>query len=178
MTPMKIKDPRQSLALALILLGVLFRALPHPDNFTPTTALVLFAGVTLGGWLAYAVPFAIMAVSDLWIGFHPLFWIIWPAFALIAWAGQKLRGKEGALSLFFASLGASVFFFAVSNLGVFLFEGMYPKTWAGLVECFVMALPFFRNSLASDLLYTGFAFGIYGWVSRRSISKEQAGRVF
>jgi hypothetical protein len=162
-----MNDTRQGLALALIFLGVLFRAMPHPDNFTPTTALVLFAGAALGGWLAYAVPLVIMAASDLFIGLHPLFWLTWPSFVLITWAGQKLKGKEGAAPLFFASFGASVFFFVVSNLGVFLFEGMYPKTWAGLTDCFTMALPFFRNSLLSDLLYTAFAFGLYGWASRR-----------
>ena len=155
------------LALALISLGVLCRVLPHPDNVTPTTALALFAGVTLSPALAFTVPLLVMMASDLFIGFHPLFWLIWPTFALVTWIGHSIREGEGVLPLALASFGSSVLFFAVSNMGVFLFEAMYPKTWAGFIQCFTMALPFFRNSLIGDLAYTIAAFTLYAMAVRR-----------
>ncbi len=161
-------------ALALIALGVLFRVLPHPDNVTPTAALALFAGVTLSPALAFTVPLLVMMASDIFIGFHPLFWLVWPTFALVTWIGQSLRGKEGALPILLASFGSSALFFAVSNLGVFLFEKMYPLTWAGLVECFTMALPFFRNSLIGDLAYTAAAFTLFAMAARRLRTAQQA----
>ncbi len=154
------------IALALIALGVLCRVLPHPDNVTPTAALALFAGATLSPALAFTVPLIIMMASDLFIGFHPLFWLVWPTFALVTWIGQAVREREGALPIVLASFGSSVLFFAVSNLGVFLFEKMYPKTWTGFVECFTMALPFFRNSLIGDLTYTAVAFTLFALAVR------------
>ncbi len=161
-------------ALALIALGVLCRVLPHPDNVTPTAALALFAGATLSPALAFTVPLIIMMASDLFIGFHPLFWLVWPTFALVTWIGQSVREKKGALPLLLALFGSSFLFFVVSNLGVFLFEHMYPKTWAGFVECFTMALPFFRNSLIGDLSYTLVAFTLYALAASRLRTIPQA----
>ena len=31
---------------------------------------------------------------------------------------------------------------------------MYPKTAAGLVACYIAAIPFFQRTLASDMIYT------------------------
>jgi hypothetical protein len=36
---------------------------------------------------------------------------------------------------------------------------MYPKTAAGLLACYIAAIPFFRNMLVGDLLYTAILFG-------------------
>ena len=162
------------LALVLIALGVAFRLGPHPENFTPTAAIALFAGVTLPAGLALTVPLAVMAVTDLWKGAHSLFWLVWIAFFIVCWAGVQLRGKTGAWTLALASLGSSIFFFLVTNLGVFVFQDMYPKTGAGLVECFVMALPFLRNSILADLTFTAVLFSIYSFArSHRTIRVTQ-----
>lgn len=158
----------RSIALALVALGVVFRLAPHPENVTPVAAIALFSGVTLSPALAFTVPVAVMMATDLFIGWHPLFWLVWPAFLLVTWIGQRVRGKEGALPVALASFGGSVLFFAVTNLGVFFFEKMYPKTWAGLVECFAMALPFFRNSLIGDLVWTAVFFSLFE-LARRGI---------
>jgi hypothetical protein len=61
-----------------------------------------------------------------------------------------------------AAGGASLAFFVISNLGVFLVGGLYPMSWSGLVECFVMALPFWRSSLMADL---GFGVPALIWVA-------------
>ena len=47
----------------------------------------------------------------------------------------------------------------LTNFGVWLIGGLYPRAWAGLVDCFVAAIPFFRNTLMSDLLYSALLFG-------------------
>lgn len=167
------KNPsEQALALALVALGVFSRLAPHPDNVTPTAAIALFSGVALSGPLAFTVPLLVMAASDLFIGWHGLFWLVWPAFLLVTWLGQAVRGRSGALTVLWASFGGSVLFFILSNLGVFLFENMYPKSWAGLAECFEMALPFFRNSLIGDLAYSAALFSLFE-LSRRGIRALQ-----
>ena len=48
---------------------------------------------------------------------------------------------------------SSVIFFIVSNFGVWILG--YPKTWEGFIKCYTVAIPFFRNSLAGDLVYSG-----------------------
>jgi len=37
---------------------------------------------------------------------------------------------------------------------------MYPKTLAGLMTCYTLALPFFQPSLLGDLLFTAGMFGV------------------
>jgi hypothetical protein len=47
----------------------------------------------------------------------------------------------------------------VTNFGVWALASWYPKTWAGLVACYVAAIPFFRNTLLGDAVYTAALFG-------------------
>ena len=51
-------------------------------------------------------------------------------------------------------------FFLVSNFATWLFQNMYPKTLAGLVQCYTLAIPFFRGTFASDLIYTPILFSV------------------
>jgi len=59
------------------------------------------------------------------------------------------------------AIGSAVIFFVVSNFGVWLQGHMYPLTWAGLVHCYELALPFFRNTFYGDFLYSWVLFGVY-----------------
>jgi hypothetical protein len=67
-----------------------------------------------------------------------------------------------------AALSSSMVFFVFSNLGVWLFAGLYPLTWAGLVECYVLAIPFFTNTLTSTVLGSAVLFGAHSLVILRS----------
>ena len=53
-----------------------------------------------------------------------------------------------------------VSFFLLSNFAVWAFGTMYPHNWSGLIQCYTMAIPFFRNTFASDLILTPLAFSI------------------
>jgi hypothetical protein len=44
---------------------------------------------------------------------------------------------------------------------------MYPKTVAGLGMCYTAGLPFFTNTVASDLLYSTILFGVYQFAARK-----------
>lgn len=165
------------IALALIALGVLFRVLPHPDNFTPTMAIALFSGAVLAPSLAFSVPLVLMMASDLYIGLHPLFWLVWGSFLVVVLMGTRLRQRTTYGRMGLATLSGSLFFFVTTNLGVFLFEGMYPRTWQGLTECFVMAVPFFKNSLAGDVFFTCTFFAIFAaarWVRQPKVSASSS----
>lgn len=170
----KLKNVDILIALALILLAFAYRLLPHPQNVTPVAAAAIFAGAVLPAGLALTVPVLAMIASDILIGPHGLFWLTWTAFAatvfLGMWAGKKLGGFRVAA----ASVAGSTFYFVATNLGVFLFENMYPRTWAGLAECFEMALPFYRNTVLGDLIFCGALFGIYALASSRRTAASAA----
>ena len=151
----------QALALLLIACGVFFRVLPHADNFTPTMAIAFFSGAVLPPSLALTVPVLVMMASDLLIGLHDLFWLVWVSFLLVVLIGVWVRNHANVWSVAAGTLASSALFFFLTNFGVFLFENMYPKSWEGFVQCYTMALPFFRNSLASDLLYTFSLFSLF-----------------
>ena len=64
-----------SVFVALIVAGVLIRlAFEHLPNFAPVAALAMFSGYYFRRWtVALCVPFAVMMVSDWFIGgYHPV----------------------------------------------------------------------------------------------------------
>ena len=157
----------------LIALGVLARLLPHPHNVTPLTAMALFGGAYLSRRWGILLPLAIVVLSDLVLGFHDVMAFTWGAFALIGLAGWWLRRQPRAGRVVFASVAGSTMFFLVTNFGVWLLgdQGtMYPKTLEGLWTCYIAALPFFRNALLGDVVYTSSFFGLYAWMTSRRLS--------
>jgi hypothetical protein len=177
-------------AIALILVAVLTRLglnlLPvPPHNFSPITAIGLFGAATLGRrWLAFAVPFAALFLSDLFINnviypaYFPGFtWItslwVYAAFALVMLTGRMLlSGKNTAGKVVVASLSASVVFFLASNLSTFFETPLYPKTAEGLLLCYTAGLPFFGNTILGDLFFSVTLFGAWQWVAARQRTLE------
>ena len=141
---------KKNLIIAIIMLAaVLTRLVPHLPNFTPVTAIALFGGLYISNKiLAYALPLTIMFISDIFLGFSSITLFVYSGFMLVTLIGT-LRKKSNILTIFMGSLS----FFIVTNFGVWLLG--YPKTWTGLVECYTLALPFFRNSLLGDFFYSG-----------------------
>ena len=141
---------KKNLIIAIIMLAaVLTRLVPHLPNFTPVTAIALFGGLYISNKiLAYALPLTIMFISDIFLGFSSITLFVYVGFMLVTLIGT-LRKKPNILTIFMGSLS----FFIVTNFGVWLLG--YPKTWTGLVECYTLALPFFRNSLLGDFFYSG-----------------------
>lgn len=144
----------------IILAAVASRLIPHPSNFSPIAALALFGGAQFADKrLAFIVPLAAMLLSDLVLGFHALIPVVYGSFALIVCLGFWVRRNQNIWRLGSAALFGAVLFFVVTNLGVWLLGSFYPKTGAGLMECYVAAIPYFKNTLLSDLFYTALLFG-------------------
>lgn len=155
---MKIK---LAIGLALITFAVTFRLVPHPENFAPIAALAIFAGAILPARWALTLPLAAIIVSDLLIGLHSTIFFTWGSFVAIAWLSSRYMKKLKPLTIGFASLGASTFFYLVSNFGVWLDGRLYPPTVEGLISCYYNALPFFKNTLLGDMFYTAVIFSAY-----------------
>ena len=157
------------LGTSLILLAIVTRFLPHPPNFAPVTAVALFGGVYFTNKrFAMLIPFVIMLLSDLVLGFHNTMFFVYASFALMVSAGFWLKNHLTVTNTVITAVGGSVLFFIVSNLGVWLTSGgFYPMNATGLLECYTAALPFFQNTLLGDLVYTGAIFGAFEFAKRR-----------
>lgn len=159
---------------AMILLAVATRLLYHfqpglvPPNFSPVEAVALFGGAYFADRrLALLVPLAAMALSDLVIGFHGLLWLVYACVAVSTVLGFGLRGKVGIARVAAYSVIGSTLFFFVTNFGVWFGSSMYPQSWAGLVECYVAAIPFYKNTLAGTLFYAALMFGGFALLRAR-----------
>ncbi len=167
--------PRFWLMVGLVFGAALLRLLPHPPNFTPIAAIALFAGAHFERkrW-AFAVPLAAMALSDAVLqvlfgwGFHSGMPVVYGSFALIVCLGFLLRSRRTALlPVAGTALASAVLFYLTTNFAVWAASGMYPRTLAGLVTCYVAAIPFFGPTVASDLFYCAVLFGAFAWAERR-----------
>ncbi|MDO8265520.1 MAG: hypothetical protein Q7T41_01090 [Candidatus Saccharibacteria bacterium] len=152
-----------AIALTLIALAVVSRIMPHPANFAPIAAVALFSGAILPRKLAISVPLLAMIISDLFIGLHPLIMFTWGTFALIAFLSSAKFRRVTPLAVVGSSAGASVLFYLVTNFGVWMEGRLYAQTFSGLVQCYYNALPFFRNTLLGDVIFTSALFGIYAF---------------
>ena len=155
------------LAIALVVIGVLSRGIVHLPNFTPVIAIALFSGMYLSKKQSLTVPVILFVISDLFVGLHSLVLFTWGGVVLIALLGRYFRNRASVKNIVCASLMSAVIFFVVSNFGVWLVVNAYPKTIFGLMECYAMGIPYFKNTLISTGLYTLVIFGGYNYLVLR-----------
>jgi hypothetical protein len=149
------------LLFGLLALDVVVRVLPNPLNFSSVAASALFAGAVIGRPLALAVPLAALALSDCVLGFDD--WrvtiFVYAGLTLPAVLGLLTRGSWKPIRLVSLAALSSVFFFVTSNFAVWMFSAIYARDAAGLLKCYIAALPFFQNTLMGDLFWTAVLFG-------------------
>ena len=141
--------------LSIILFAVILRLLPHPPNFAPITAMALFGGVYLNKKYALIVPIIAMLLSDIIIGFHDTMFFVYLSFLLSGVIGLVIGKRKSIITITGGAILASILFYLITNFGVWLVSGMYPRTFAGLTRAYILALPFYKNTLTGDLFYTG-----------------------
>ncbi len=149
---------RYAVLFALILAAGICRWLPHPMNFTPIGAMALFGGATYPTRrLAFLLPLSALAVGDLATGFHVLMPVVYLSFAVNVLLGRYLRQRRTVANTLLATIAGAMQFFIVTNLATWWVY--YPHTSAGLVGCFVAAIPCFQNTLAGDATFVALLFG-------------------
>lgn len=158
------------IALLIVVIGIVMRFMPHPDNVTPVAAIALFAGAYLNKRYALWIPLAIMVLSDLVIGMHDVVLYTWGSFLAVAFIGMWLKNNKKIMNVGLASLSSSFLFFLVTNFGVWLH--WYPRTLDGLINCYTLAIPFYRNTLIGDILYVVLFFGLYE-LAAKSVRKTR-----
>ncbi len=160
--------------IGLILIASFSRIIPHYPNYTPIIAISLFGGkYFVNRTLAFFLPVFTLWLSDLiinnfildyfktFIFFYPGFYWQYLSVLLISFIGRNYINKISTFKLFGVSIFSSLFFFVISNFGVFISSSIYPKDFNGLLLCYTAAIPFFYGTLISSIIYTFSLFGIY-----------------
>ena len=166
-------------ALLLILIGVSLRLIPHAPNFTPIAAIALFGGVYFSRKIALILPIGAMVISDIFIGYYEpkLMIFVYGSFLLCVVLGFWLKKHKKWYTIGGSAILSAVLFFLVTNFAVWAFTPWYAKTLSGVIQCYLMALPFFRNTLLGDLFYVTVFFGAYEligvWVRKRFEVKKK-----
>ena len=152
---------------AMIFVAAASSLIPHPPNFTPLAAIALFAGAHLSRRAAFTLAFGALLVRDAIIGFHSLMPFVYVCYAFNVCLGFWLRDQRSPLRVAGASLIGSVIFFLITNFAVWAVLETYPHTVPGLLACYVAGIPYFGNTLASDLIYSLAMFGLFAFAQLR-----------
>lgn len=159
------------LAYIFVLLTVAMRFLilhlqPHPWDFTPETASLLFFGANRPRrelWF----PVVLFAIADVVLTkvvySYALGWdqlITWAWYVAAIFLGTRLRNHSKPLWILSTALGTSVLFFLMSNFAVWAGYTMYPKSLSGLIACYAAGIPFFKYRPIGDLVFASLMFGL------------------
>jgi hypothetical protein len=147
-------------AFSLIAIGIIGRMLLEAyPNVETLTLVTLLAGALLGPYLGFAVGLLSVIGSDVLIGNELILIYTWSAWAVIGVGSSLLKKRTQPLQVWSDSLKftlggvvSTLFFYLWTNFGVWHIGNMYPHTVNGLVESYVMALPFLRYQLVSNLI--------------------------
>lgn len=168
-------NPRFLTLTSIILAAAALRFAPLPPNFVPIGAMALFGGAMMSRWrLAIAVPLGAMLISDLmmawlWYG-TAVFWampFVYAGFLVYVGLGLLVRAHQTPLRIGTAAVAGSIAFFLITNFGAWMRGVLYPMTWEGLLACYAAGIPFYRNTLAADVLFTAMLFGGFALAQRR-----------
>lgn len=141
--------------LVLISVAVISRTTSHLWNLTAVGAVSLFAGAYFSKkWVAVLVPMLALLISDAIIGFDRQSMSVYIAYAVIVALGFFLQVTSARTKVLAFSFLGAVLFFVITNFTFWYNESLYPHNFAGLMQSYMMGLPFFHNQLLGDLGFT------------------------
>ena len=150
------------LPIVLILILSFSRLIPHPSNFTPIIAVAIISSYFFKNiYLSCATLLISMLLADAFIGFYGNMLFVYLSLLIIVFIFYKISEKINFKNLFIFGFIGSLIFFIISNFGVWVLGGLYEKNLNGLVECYVLAIPFFGNTFLSTLIFSYPAIFIY-----------------
>ena len=152
-----------TLGFSLVGASLLFFGSRMPrKHFWIPAALLIGSDIYLN-LRVYQIPFALDQI------------VMWSWYLVPCFIGLLLRDRIKPLNVFGAGLGTGVGFFLTSNFAVWAFGNIaYAKNLAGLIECYTKAIPFFRNGMISDVLFSLVFFGIGALVAQGQHEELQA----
>jgi hypothetical protein len=156
------RTARQELLVfsALLAFGVVGRWAEPSWNFTPLAAVTALGAFYFRSWLpAVLLPSAMLVISDLVLPAHDS-WLVQVSVhlmsiipVLLGRAARRESGWKQAACWGLCGLAPAPAFFVVTNFAVWASKSLYAPTLAGLLDCYVHGLPFYRTMLAGDICY-------------------------
>ena len=164
--------------ISLILILAFARLIPHPPNFTPIIAVAIMSGYFFKNInLSFLTLIIAMLLSDIFIGFYENVIFVYASLMFITFIFYKISYKINFINLFVYGFAGSLIFFIVSNFGVWVlgspgvYDIAYEMSLNGLIECYILAIPFFGNTFLSTLIFAYTAIFIYKSLTARTSSR-------
>ena len=157
-----------------ISIGIFFsllasRLIPHPPNFTPVIAVSIMSGLLFRNfYLSLIVLLISMLLSDIIIGFHTNMIFVYLSLFLVCYISYAKVIKFNYKNLFIYSFLGSMVFFLISNFGVWLSGNLYTPDLNGLINCYILAIPFFTNTLISTVFFSYIAYFVINIYEKKS----------
>ena len=159
MQNLQITLKKEIFPISLILILAFARLIPHPPNFTPIIAVAIMSSYFFRNTLlSCTVVIISMLLADIFIGFYKNIFFVYLSLLLITYIFSHINRKIKLKNLFIFGLLGSVIFFILSNFGVWILSEMYEKNLNGLINCYLLAVPFFINTLLSTIIFSYAAF--------------------
>ena len=156
--------------ISLIFILALSRLIPHPYNFTPVLAVGVFSGFYFKQiYLSFFVVIFSMFIGDLFLGFHSTMFFTYISLAVAVLIGLYIKRFSFA-EILLGGLSSSLAFFIITNFGAWLTLEMYEKNLSGLLQSYVLAIPFFHSTLISTLLYLFVLKFLFNFIVKKKVA--------
>lgn len=168
---MNLNKQSRIVGIALIALAAGMKVVTFPHSINPIIAISLFSGAVINDrrW-AFFLPIMAMFISDLILeifsiapGFYGIGQIgNYASLLFVTFLGFFLK-KPNLTSVTGFSIASSLLFFFLSNTNCYFFDfsDFYGKGITGWVACLTAGLPFLRNGMLIDLMFSGMLFTAY-----------------
>ena len=167
----------------LVAIGIGGRwAFENVPNFTPTVGIAVFAGLYFNRIsIAFLALLVVMVASNIWLDPYTNWGMLAFIFGAMAFPvllsrGLSTRQTETSarrqlrpLGMLACAILPSVIFFITSNFAFWLWSGAYAPDLTGLSRCFVNAIPFYKVSLCSNVIFVAaglLAYELIGLLTR------------
>ena len=143
----------------IVLLSLSNIWLSEIPNFSPIAAMAVFGGPFLNEKkIGLLIPLGALFLSDLFIGFHGLVIFTWGSVILIGLI--TIYFKSSLITRISGALIGAFLFFLITNFGVWTL-GSYGYDIKGLITCYILAIPFFTNTIISTFLFSSIIEGLH-----------------
>ena len=169
---------REIFPIGLILILAFARLIPHAPNFTPIIAVAIMSGYFFKNLnFSLIILLIAMLISDIFIGFYENVFFVYASLLLITFIFHTISKNINFKNLFIFGFVGSLIFFIISNFGVWILGSPgvdnipYDKNLNGLIECYILAIPFFGNTFLSTVIFSYSAIFIYRSLAARSSTR-------
>ena len=176
------KNLRTILLIAVILIGISCTFFIEIPNFSPLGAVCLLGAAYFANKkYAFILPVALMWLVHLYLNnvvyaeYFDSFELVgvpsvYLSIVLMVLIGTVMLKKINFTNVMGSALVAAFTFYLVTNFFSWLGNPLYPRNFAGLMESYTAAIPFFRSgTLPANLIFTPILFGIFELLDKKVV---------